>query len=304
VSGITIQNVSLTQLIAMGDGLFTAGDMNMARQFYATALARAPASQKQRVRTRLGLTDSHLPRTPLLFRILQEIERNYPQNDAFVSDGMATWLKTLPFAEDARFLELSEKHAGLLPIANWHWNLNTALWAVREAVHVPGDFVELGVFKGHTALFCAEYVGFADVAKRWWLYDTFEGIPADQMEEGWAAPNERLYVNTYTYEEVVGRFAAFPNIDVIKGRVPEVLADRSPNQIAFIHVDLNNTQAEIAALDILFDRVTVGGVILFDDYCWAASRPQHDAENAWFAKRGLQILPLPTGQGVFVKTRA
>jgi O-methyltransferase len=303
VSGITIQNVSMKQLVAMGDGLFTAGDIGMARQFYATALARAPDSQKPRLRTRLGLTESHLPRTPLLFRILQEIERNYPLNDVFVSDGLATWLKTLPFAEDARFLELSEKHAALLPIANWQWNLNTALWAVREALQAPGDFVELGVFKGHTTLFCAEYVGFADIAKRWWLYDTFEGIPADQLEEGWAEPNENTYVGTFSYEEVVERFAAFPNIDVIKGRVPEILAERSPDQIAFMHVDLNNSQAEIAALDALFDRVSIGGVILFDDYCWAASRPQHDAENAWFGRRGLRILPLPTGQGVFVKTR-
>ncbi|MEW5687101.1 MAG: hypothetical protein AB1942_19445 [Pseudomonadota bacterium] len=34
--------------------------------------------------------------------------------------------------------------------------------------------------------------------------------------------------------------------------------------------------------------------------CSAAAR-QHIAETTCFAERGLHILPLPTGQGVFVK---
>jgi hypothetical protein len=198
-------------------------------------------------------------------------------------------------------MALVEKHAELLPLPNWHWNLNTMLWAVRQAQDLPGDFVELGVFKGHTTIFAAEYVEFATWARRWFLYDTFDGIPDDQVDEGWAEVNATTYRGQFSYEEVRDRFSAFPNIEVIKGRVPEILHEVCPQQIALLHVDLNNMSAEIAALDFLYDRIMPGGVIVFDDYGWAVSRLQFEAENAWFAERGLKILPLPTGQGLFVK---
>ncbi|MDB5442211.1 MAG: Methyltransferase, partial [Phenylobacterium sp.] len=51
-------------------------------------------------------------------------------------------------------------------------------------------------------------------------------------------------------------------------------------------------------LDLLYDRVSPGGVIIFDDYTWAVCHRQRAAEDVWFAARGLSILPLPTGQGV------
>lgn len=175
------------------------------------------------------------------------------------------------------------------------------LWAVRQARLVEGDFVELGVFKGHTTLFAAEYLEFQTWDRRWFLYDTFEGIPEDQLDPGLEETNKLIYDGTFSFEEVLDRFSGFPNIAVIKGRVPEILAENSPPKIAFLHVDLNNTVAEIAALDALYDRIAPGGVIVFDDYGWATARAQHDAENAWFAARGLYILPLPTGQGLFIK---
>ena len=233
--------------------------------------------------------------------VLQELEAGnaLPQ---FVGAGLATWWKTLPFMEDPRFLEINDRHASLLPLGNWHWNLSTALWAVRQVKDVPGDFVELGVFKGHTTLFCADYVEFQTWPRRWWLYDTFDGIPDDQVAKGWEERNKNLYQDgAFTFEEVRDRFAAYPNIDVIKGRVPEVLVGNSPDTIAFMHIDMNNPTAEIGALDALFERVSSGGVILFDDFCWATAKAQFDAETKWFAERGLHVLPLPTGQGLFVK---
>jgi O-methyltransferase len=215
---------------------------------------------------------------------------------------MATWLKVLPFLDDPRFLEIAGRHEALLPIPNWHWNLQTVLWAARQVENVPGDFVELGVFRGHTTLFLADYLEFAKLPRQWRLYDTFEGIPSDQLDPEWAERNEQTYVGTYSLDEVRKRFEAFPNIEVIKGRVPEVLqGEDMSGQIAFLHMDLNSSTAEIAALDLLFDRIPRGGVIVFDDYCWAASRAQHDAEKAWFEARNLHILPLPTGQGLFIK---
>jgi O-methyltransferase len=299
LANLLIKDPSVKQLLAVAEGLLAAGESVMAAQAFGLALGRAPPAQQKAIRLRQGIASCRVA-PKLNMDLLGRLEADDAVN-AFVGSGLATWYKTLPFMLDARFIEIADRHAQLLPLANWHWNLSTALWAVQQVKAVPGDLVELGVFRGHTTLFCAEYVGFQDWPKRWWLYDTFEGIPDDQVAAGWAQSNKDLYGGTFSFEEVRDRFAAFPNVDVIKGRVPEVLAEGAPDAIAFMHIDMNNPTAEIGALDALFERVSSGGIILFDDFCWATARAQFDAETKWFAERGLHVLPLATGQGLFVK---
>ena len=64
------------------------------------------------------------------------------------------------------------------------------------------------------------------------------------------------------------RFAAYSNVKVIKGVVPDVLAEVSPQKIAYLHIDMNSPAAELGAIEVLFDRVVPGGVIVLDDYGW------------------------------------
>lgn len=298
---LQLQGLSTGQLANMAAGLAEGGDFDMAAKLYRLALEQAPTGDAQRqIRMRLGIVSAGKKMTQPLRRVLRELEQN--ALDVFVGHGLATWGKTLPFFEDPRFLELADRHSQLLPMANWHWNLQTVLWAVQRARKLDGDLVELGVFKGHTTLFCAEYLGFADWPKQWFLYDTFEGIPEDQVDAGWEDVNRVAYTGRFTYEEVRDRFAPFPNIKVIQGRVPEILAKDAPDKIAFMHMDLNSSVAEGQALDVLYDRLVSGAMIVFDDYGWSVARAQHDAHNAWFAARGERLLSLPTGQGLFIKT--
>ena len=288
------------QLLALGDAALRKGDAELAESLYRASIAAAGGGAGPALHARLGLTRKPNRRTLPMLSALETLQRIDPRN-SFVGDGLATWFKTPPFAEDARFLELADRHAILLPAANWHWNLQTVVWAVRQARSLPGAFMELGVFKGHTTRFVADYVGFRDWPQTWFLYDTFEGIPQDQQDAGWAESNARAYVGSFSFEEVRDRFADVANIRIVKGRVPDVLAEVCPDQISFLHMDLNNATAEVQALDVLFDRSTPGGVIVFDDYAWTVSARQRAAEDAWFARRGLHILPLPTGQGLFIK---
>lgn len=292
-----LENLTVGETLGMAEGLMRRGSYKRALTLLQAALDTLPG--RADIRLRRGLAAVPGKRTGMMMDVLGALDSE--RNTAFVGEGLATWLKIQPFLDDPRFLHTAERHERLLPMPNWHWNLQTVLWAVQQAAHLPGEFVELGVFRGHTTLFLADYLDFAKIPRTWRLYDTFDGIPEDQLDPNWAERNEAVYRNTYSFEEVRDRFAAYPNIRVIQGRVPEVLEADPPEQIAFLHVDLNNSTAEIAALDLLFDRIPSGGVIVFDDYCWSASRAQHDAEKAWFAARGLHILPMPTGQGVFVK---
>jgi hypothetical protein len=299
VQTLNFENLSDEDALAIADALLEAGKPAMAAQLLRGLVKRVPPALKLRVLVRLGLAQAPpRPRSAAMRAALRALEPAV--QNVFVGEGLATWHKTLPFFDDPRFVDLADKHSQLLPMPNWHWNLQTVVWAIRQAREIEGDFVELGVFRGHTTLFCAEYLDFAAWPKRWFLYDTFDGIPDEQLDPGWAQANN-IYKGTFSFEEVRDRFAHIENISVIQGRVPEILAETSPDRIAFIHMDLNNATAEIQALETLFDRLSSGGVIVFDDFGWAVSRAQHVAETAWFAERGLHILSLPTGQGLLVK---
>lgn len=97
------------------------------------------------------------------------------------------------------------------------------------------------------------------------------------------------------------RFADLPNVKVVKGRIPQSLEKRAPRKIAFLHLDLNDAASEIAALELLFERVVPGGLIVLDDYGWQHYRKQKDAEDRFFAAHGLRVMELPTGQGLVLK---
>lgn len=300
---ITLKGLSPRQIALMGDAALRGGDLALARGLYRNLVRAAPRSAAAQVR--YGLTQRPNRRTPVMLDVLNALEA-IPNASIFIGEGLATWLKNPPFLADARFMELAEKDAEIAPagVANWHWNLQMVLCAAQQARNVPGDFVELGVYKGHTTKFVAEYLGFSGWDRQWWLYDTFEGVPQDQRDPGRENMGAAVYGQAFTFEEVRDRFAPFGNIRVIKGRVPEVFADGSPDTIAFLHIDLNNASAEIGALDALYDRLSPGGVIVFDDFLWATSHAQYAAETAWFQSRGLTVFPLPTGQGLFIKPPA
>ena len=98
------------------------------------------------------------------------------------------------------------------------------------------------------------------------------------------------------------RFAAYPQVRLVRGLIPVSFAQGIPQSVAYLHIDLNNAEGEIAALEHLFDRVVSGGIVVLDDYEWGDFyRRQKQAEDPWFEQRGYRVFPLPTGQGLVLK---
>jgi hypothetical protein len=144
--------------------------------------------------------------------------------------------------------------------------------------------------------------------RAFYLYDSFEGFspkisrPEDFPEQpDFLAFANKFYRQPGLWETVVARFARFPHVKVIRGFLPEALEIAMPERISFLHIDLNSPAAEIAVLNVLFDRVVPGGTVVFDDYGWQQFHRQREAEDRFMAERGHVILELPTGQGLVIK---
>ncbi|MDH5536191.1 MAG: TylF/MycF family methyltransferase [Betaproteobacteria bacterium] len=104
------------------------------------------------------------------------------------------------------------------------------------------------------------------------------------------------------FEKVRQRFANYPQVNLVKGLLPDSFANGIPESIAYMHIDLNNAEGVLAVLDRLFDRVVSGGIVIMDDYEWSGIyRAQKKAEDPWFAERNYRVFPLPTGQRLIIK---
>jgi len=65
---------------------------------------------------------------------------------------------------------------------------------------------------------------------------------------------------------------------------------------------MNIAKPEVASLRHFWPTLSTGAPVLLDDYGWRAYRPQKDALDAFVAEIEREIIMLPTGQGLILKS--
>jgi O-methyltransferase len=213
----------------------------------------------------------------------------------FIGDNLLTFSKNLSFLDDARFMDAIKRHAETEIERSIIWRTAVLVWAARNGLRREGAFVECGCYRGTSARIICDAVEFNKTDKDYFLYDVFD------YPEGGAPFSKMPGMGPTLFEEVKARFADIPRAKIIKGLVPDSVIGTAPDRIAFLHIDMNNVAPEIAALDLLFERMVPGGMIILDDYGYIPYLAQRDAERDWFAKRGYDVLELPTSQGLIVR---
>ena len=169
-------------------------------------------------------------------------------------------------------------------------------WPVpHTTAQLDGDFVECGAYTGVGMKTVVDYLGGTGFPKVFWGYDVFEHDPS-MLNHAMPEHGKALF------DKVRRKFSDYPQVKLMKGLIPQVFADGCPDRIAYLHIDLNQAPAEIAALESLFDRMVPGAILILDDYEWAGIyRAQKLAEDQWFDSRHYRVMPLPTGQGLVFK---
>jgi len=214
----------------------------------------------------------------------------------FANDMLITLDRNTSFLEDVPYIQAFNAAAQDETDHSLLWRLHVLCWCARNSLRVEGDFVECGVYRGMSAAVAARYLDFGSQSRAWYLYDTFTGIPADHLDPGHVNPD--YFQAPGLYEAAVQRFAEYPNVHVIRGRIPEILAERAPEKVAFLHLDMNSAAAEAAALEFFAGRFSPGAFVVLDDYGWRGYRAQKLEADRIFGRLGKPIMELPTGQGM------
>jgi O-methyltransferase len=136
---------------------------------------------------------------------------------------------------------------------------------------IPGDVVEFGCHVGTTSMFLARLLAVLDQPgkRRLYLYDSFEGLPEKSPEDMSNAGTQFIKGELLaTQKQLKQNFlkANLPRPEIVKGWFNTLTADQLPETIAFGFVDGDFYHSILDALQLIWPRLSSGGIIAVDDY--------------------------------------
>jgi O-methyltransferase len=122
--------------------------------------------------------------------------------------------------------------------------------------------VEFGMFKGGTTLLIHNFI--KELGANWKVlgFDTFNGFP-----------DRRNILDMYNHpdcvfpdQQMVERVFAPLDVEVVSGDVVDTVEKLADRDIVLAFVDTDNYTSASKILDVISDRVVVGGAIVFDHF--------------------------------------
>ncbi len=165
----------------------------------------------------------------------------------------------------------------MLPLARFD-NLRLCIMDVLER-GVPGDLIETGVWRGGATIFMRGLLKACDVRDRAvWVADSFEGLPepnADRFPLEAQAHGGKVMNRVYNkfavgLEEVQQNFRAYGLLDeqvrFLKGWFKDTLPNAPIRAVSIMRLDGDYYESTWDSLINLYDKLSVGGYAIIDDY--------------------------------------
>ena len=149
----------------------------------------------------------------------------------------------------------------------------------KKILNLPGDVIELGVFKGSSLI---QFATFRELlenenSRKIVGFDVFGEFPVTCSVESdgrfakkWNLQFKDEFISR---EEILKSLdhKKIGNVELIKGRIEETLdvyLEKNPHtRIAMLHIDTDVYEPAIFALEKLWSRIVrPGGIVVFDDY--------------------------------------
>jgi len=176
----------------------------------------------------------------------------------------------------------------------------------RMITGLPGHVVELGVFKGCSLVRFATFRELLESPRSRKIigFDAFGAFPAPDAADPHAAADKAFVAGWehgagqgITVEALRGVLAhkGIGNVELVAGDIRQTLpvwaAAHPAARVALLHIDTDVREPAALGLELLYDRVVPGGIVVLDDYgteCGGTA-----AVEAFFAGRGVRLCKLP-----------
>lgn len=144
------------------------------------------------------------------------------------------------------------------------------------ADNVPGDFIETGVWRGGACIFaraCLKVLG--DAERSVWLADSFRGLPPPTPHKYPAdlgdlhSTHPQLSVSRAEVEQNFRNYGLLDDrVKFIEGWFKDTLHQANIGRLAVMRLDGDMYESTMDALKGLYDKLSLGGFAIIDDYNW------------------------------------
>lgn len=140
---------------------------------------------------------------------------------------------------------------------------------------IPGDFIETGVWKGGSTIFMRGALrAFGDETRKVWVADSFQGLPPPKIDKYPADAGDTHFTIEelqITEEQVRRNFSGYGLLDervkFLKGWFSDTLPTAPIEKLSILRLDGDMYESTMDALVNLYDKLSIGGYIIVDDYC-------------------------------------
>jgi O-methyltransferase len=177
------------------------------------------------------------------------------------------------------------------------------LWSLAgQLASVPGDIVEVGVWRGGSGVLLATRSQQLGSASTVFLCDTFAGV----VKAGAADPIYSGGEHSDTSPELVEGLAAhlgLTNVEVLTGIFPDETAARlADRRCKLVHLDVDVYESTKAAAEWVWPRLVDGGVVVVDDYGGDGMDGVQRAVHELVASRPCRWIYNLNGHALLIKT--
>jgi len=174
------------------------------------------------------------------------------------------------------------------------WTLTSL---ASQALRVPGDFIECGVYKGGTAMLLSRVAARCEgpLGKKLLLLDSFAGMQQTNPEQDL---HQVGHFSDTSLKQVQERIAWFKGAEFYPGWIPESFKGLEQRQFAFAHVDVDLHQSVWDCCEFIYPRLSAGGFLVFDDYGVPSCPGARSAIDSFFKKKPEIPLVLANGQAI------
>jgi O-methyltransferase len=170
-----------------------------------------------------------------------------------------------PWNTDAVFLETYRAIQGYTLVDKYRCY---ELWTlVEQSRKIEGAIIEIGVWKGGTGALIAKKAKLCGIFDSVYLCDTFTGVVKTTDQDTHYKGGEHSDTSRHIVESLIFENLNLNNVKILEGIFPDQTAHLIRDErFRLCHIDVDVYQSAQDIIDWIWDKLVIGGIIVYDDY--------------------------------------
>jgi len=169
-----------------------------------------------------------------------------------------------PWKNDESFIQMLYKIKGKTLVDKY---CLYELWSLAgQLAKIPGDVIEVGTWKGGSGCLIASRFAKESIDVTSYLCDTFVGVVKAGEKDSFYKNGEHADSCVEEVEALAETLKVRDSIKILKGVFPdETGTELEDKKFRLCHIDVDTYQGTKEVTEWVWDRLSIGGVIVYDD---------------------------------------